>query len=117
MTIIDSLCGIFDDHSSTTSKKARTSVGATPKSVAEVGSATKTKMSAKKAAPVAVSATAKKRKIADLENDVSGLLLRYVYAIEASFPLLLMSRDLFNVDNSDNCYVIFAGNWNESEFG
>lgn len=59
------------DRSSTTSKKPRMSVGATPKSVTEVGSATKTKTSAKKAAP-AVSVTAKKRKIADLENDVSG---------------------------------------------
>ena len=47
-------------------------MGATPKSVAEVGSATKTKTSTKKAAPAAVTATAKKRKIADLENDVSG---------------------------------------------
>ena len=61
-----------NDDSSTTSKKPRTSMGATPKSVAEVGSATKTKTSTKKAAPAAVTATAKKRKIADLENDVSG---------------------------------------------
>lgn len=47
------------------------SVGVTPKSVTEVGSATKTKTTAKKSAPAAVSATAKKRKISDLENDVS----------------------------------------------
>ena len=77
---------MFYDHSSTTSKKPRMSVGATPKSVTEVGSATKTKTSAKKSAPAAVSATAKKRKIADLENDVSGSVLLSGNAMTATSP-------------------------------
>ena len=70
---------IFRFFSTPTLKKTRMSVGATPKTTGKADATSKTKTTTKKAAKAATPAgpgTAKKRKIVELESDVSDVALQ-----------------------------------------